>query len=363
MGAAGRDRTPPERLATYSGWRGMSTRQRSRTVRLRDGARVRLRAIAREDKPLVAGVFDGLSEESRYRRFFTFGSELTPDMLAYLTEVDHINHEATIAIEPTTGRALGVARYIRLRDDPEAAEVAFAVVDEWQGRGLGRALLTHLTRRARQEGVRRFVALIKVGNEEAVGLLKGFNEIERRREGSEMELVIELPGKRGIGAQLAALLRAAAAGAVSGSQSAAERASPAASARSARPWRSITTIVVGSDGSSSASIAVEAATDLAAAFGATLHVVSAYPASDDHAEAERVLAAAEAKIREHGLNPVCHARNGKPAATLTEVANEYDADVIVVGSKDMSGVARIGGSVPNSVSHHAQCSVLIVRTL
>jgi acetyltransferase len=200
-------------------------------VRLRDGARVRLRAIAPEDKRLVVDVFDGLSEESRYRRFFTFSSGLTLDMLAYLTEVDHTNHEAIIAIEPTTGRALGVARYVRLRDGPEAAEVAFAVVDEWQGRGLGRALLTHLTRRARQEGVRRFVALIKVGNEEAVGLLKGFNEIERRREGSEMELVMELPGKRGIGAQLAALLRAAATGGVSGRQFAVERASPNSSAR------------------------------------------------------------------------------------------------------------------------------------
>jgi GNAT superfamily N-acetyltransferase len=200
-------------------------------VRLRDGTRVRLRAIAPEDKRLVVDVFDGLSEESRYRRFFTFSSGLTLDMLAYLTEVDHTNHEAIIAIEPTTGRALGVARYVRLRDGPEAAEVAFAVVDEWQGRGLGRALLTYLTRRARQEGVLRFVALIKVGNEEAVRLLKGLNEIERRREGSEMELVMELPGKRGIGAQLAALLRAAATGGVSGRQFAVERASPNSSTR------------------------------------------------------------------------------------------------------------------------------------
>jgi nucleotide-binding universal stress UspA family protein len=92
-------------------------------------------------------------------------------------------------------------------------------------------------------------------------------------------------------------------------------------------------------------------------------VVSAYRASDDHAEAERALATAEAKIRERGLDPVCHARVGEPAATLTEVAREYHADFIVVGSNGMSGVARIGGSVPNSVSHHAPCSVLIARTL
>lgn len=137
---------------------------RSRTVRLRDGLRVRLRAIEPEDKPLLMGAFDRLGEQSRYRRFFVTQYELTPEMLGYLTEVDHTDHEAIIAIDQVTGLALGVARYIRSRDDPEGADIAIAVVDDWQRKGLGRALLTDLTRRARQEGVRQFVALIQFGN-------------------------------------------------------------------------------------------------------------------------------------------------------------------------------------------------------
>jgi nucleotide-binding universal stress UspA family protein len=128
-------------------------------------------------------------------------------------------------------------------------------------------------------------------------------------------------------------------------------------------WRSIDTVVVGSDGSPSAAIAVQAAVDLAGAFSATLHLVSAYRVPAERADALTTLSAAEADARERGVETVCHARQGDASAVLPEVAQEYDADVIVVGSKGMSGAARLLGSVPNSVSHNAPCSVLIVRTL
>ena len=62
--------------------------------------------------------------------------------LAYLVDVDHKDHEAIIAIDPSSGEALGVARYIRSKDDAQVAEVAVTVADDWQRRGLGRALLT-----------------------------------------------------------------------------------------------------------------------------------------------------------------------------------------------------------------------------
>jgi ribosomal protein S18 acetylase RimI-like enzyme len=151
------------------------------------------------DKSLVAHAFERMSEESRYRRFFSYLQELSPGTLAYLTEVDHVDHEAVIAIEPSSGHALGVARYIRTPEDPEAAHVSVAVVDDWQGRGLGRALLTELTRRARKQGVRRFVATVLYNNEKALKLLSGLSQVERRAVGPESEHVVELPEARGIG--------------------------------------------------------------------------------------------------------------------------------------------------------------------
>jgi GNAT superfamily N-acetyltransferase len=125
---------------------------------------VTLRPIAPEDKPLLAAIFERLSEESRYRRFFTTKNELSPADLDYLVDVDHSDHGAIIAIDPLSGKALGVARYIRSKGHAEVAEVAVTVADDWQGRGLGRALLDRLTYRARREGVRRFSALVQGDN-------------------------------------------------------------------------------------------------------------------------------------------------------------------------------------------------------
>lgn len=105
----------------------MSTPSRRRTITLRDGARVTLRPIAPEDKPLLAASFDRLSEESRYRRFFTTKPALSAAELDYLVDVDHQDHEAIVAIDRSSGEGLGVARYIRSTDDVEVAEVA--VVD------------------------------------------------------------------------------------------------------------------------------------------------------------------------------------------------------------------------------------------
>ncbi len=193
----------------------MSHPRGSRTITLRDGTAVRLRPITPEDKPLLIDAFERLSEESRYRRFFTSLPELSPSALAYFTEVDHSDHEAIIALDRMSDRAVGVARYIRVSEDPHAAEVAVVVVDDWQGRGIGRALLTQLTNRARHEGISRYVALVQADNRDAMSLLQGFGDSTREREGSILELAIEIPRKRGIGAQLARLLRAAATGAIS----------------------------------------------------------------------------------------------------------------------------------------------------
>lgn len=147
------------------------------------------------------------------------------------------------------------------------------------------------------------------------------------------------------------------------------------------PYRSV---VVGTDGSQRAARAVDAAARLAAATGATLHVVSAFPPRPDAATAqaaaeapdevrwrvtagagaEEACAIASAAARAAGVATTrAHAEPGDPADVLLAVAEREGADVVVVGSKGMSTSSRfLLGSVPNKVSHHAGCDVLIVQT-
>ena len=88
-------------------------------------------------------------------------TNLSAAQLDYLVDVDHHDHEAIVAVDPISGEGLAVARYIRSNEDAEVAEVAVTVADDWQGRGLGRALLDRLSYRARREGVRRFTAPVQ----------------------------------------------------------------------------------------------------------------------------------------------------------------------------------------------------------
>jgi nucleotide-binding universal stress UspA family protein/GNAT superfamily N-acetyltransferase len=342
----------------------MSTSSRRRTITLRDGARVTLRPIAPGDKPLLAATFERLSEASRYRRFFTTKHELSAAELAYLVDVDHTDHEAIIAIDPSSGEALGVARYIRFKDDAEVAEVAVTVADDWQQRGLGRALLDRLAYRARREGVRRFSALVQGDNPSALRLLADVGDTRREWDSGVVELVVELPPERGMGAKLAGALRAAAAGNLVPAKTLAHRVGVGSSPRApVQPGRPIRTIVVGADGSETGGEALAAALRLAGLLGTVLHVVSAYGVLQPPGDAEAVLAAATRAARADGLEAITHARRGDPAEALIAVALEQDADLLVVGNRGMSRGSRfVLGSVADKVSHHAPCNVLIVRT-
>jgi nucleotide-binding universal stress UspA family protein len=142
-------------------------------------------------------------------------------------------------------------------------------------------------------------------------------------------------------------------------------------------------IVVGTDGSETAGKAVDAAVELAALSGATLEVVSAYePVSNQRlrreareipadmewmihrrAEVDATLHHAVERAAAAGVAVREHAREGDAADAILDVAEELGADLIVVGNKGMTGAKRfLLGSVPNKVSHHAPCAVLIVRT-
>ena len=142
-------------------------------------------------------------------------------------------------------------------------------------------------------------------------------------------------------------------------------------------------MVVGTDGSDTAKEAVRQATELAKRIGATIHLVSAYePVPEGRLREERqqvpddlqwmvnpredvasTLEEAAGAIREDGVEVETHAREGDPADAILDVAEEKGADLIVVGNKGMTGAKRfLLGSVPNKVSHHAPCSVMIIRT-
>lgn len=135
------------------------------------------------------------------------------------------------------------------------------------------------------------------------------------------------------------------------------------------------TVVVGADDSATAREAVMVAADVAQAGGGKLHIVTAYdprsvtiehlPAdvrySADH-PAEALLRRLSELVSERGLEPVVHAAEGDPADAIVRVAEDVEADLIVVGNKGMKGVRRVLGSVPNSVAHKAPCSVLIADT-
>jgi RimJ/RimL family protein N-acetyltransferase len=178
--------------------------------RLRDGAQIEIRPIGPDDREELAAGMRRLSPESRYRRFFTPASELSETQLTYLTEVDHHDHEALVALDPETGHGIGVARFVRSPADAETAEVAVAVADSWQGRGVATALLDRLSERARTEGVRRFSADILAENRpmlELIGELGDAHVIERDR--GTVAVVVDLPPE-GIGAALREALRAAA---------------------------------------------------------------------------------------------------------------------------------------------------------
>ncbi len=333
-------------------------------VTLRDGARVRLRPIAPDDKPLLAASFERLSEESRYRRFFTHKNQLSAAELDYFVDVDHKDREAIIAIEPSSGELLGVARYIRWGEDAEVAEVAVTVADDWQGRGLGRALTDRLTYRARRAGVCRFSAIVLCDNRAALGLLEGAGIIRRRSDAREVEVIVELPPKRGTGTRLARVLRAAAAGSVAPATTLAS--SPGDLGSGPRPpvgpVRPIRTIVVGVDGSDTGEQALAVALQLAAALSSSLHLVSAYRPLQGPFAAEAVLAEAKLIAQAKGIQAVTHARRDDPARALVAVVQEHDADLLIVGSRGTSSTPEsLLSGVLKKVSHRAPCSVLIVR--
>jgi ribosomal protein S18 acetylase RimI-like enzyme len=126
-------------------------------------------------------------------------SLLTDAQLTYLTDVDHHDHEALVAFTED-GTLVGVARFVRLADAPDAAEAAVTVADDFQGRGVGTVLTRELARRAQEEGVETFTATALASNEEVIDLLSRLGRTEVRNDGSggvEMRIVLADGAERG----------------------------------------------------------------------------------------------------------------------------------------------------------------------
>lgn len=142
---------------------------------LPDGASVLVRPIAATDEAELRRAFEKLSAASRFARFLAPIAALTDDMARYLTEVDGTNHFALVALDQTPDMkseiGVGVARFVRLADEPEVAEAAVTVIDAYQGRGIGRALLGDLVEGARARGVERFRVSVLANNETMLSML------------------------------------------------------------------------------------------------------------------------------------------------------------------------------------------------
>jgi RimJ/RimL family protein N-acetyltransferase len=164
--------------------------------RLPDGAPLLIRPIRADDKAMLTDGLQRLSDESVQRRFLTPKRSFSRSELRYLTEVDGRDHVAFVAEYPgePVRRLIAVGRFVRLHDDPAAAEVAIVVADNWHRRGVGSLLSKRLAEEARRLGIERFTATMAADNEAAHRLMaKLTRHLEQRHAGFGVdELVLDL---------------------------------------------------------------------------------------------------------------------------------------------------------------------------
>jgi GNAT superfamily N-acetyltransferase len=187
--------------------------ERSSVVVLDDGTRVLIRPIRAGDKRLLQEGIQRLSPQSRYLRFLHYLERLTAAELRYLTEIDYRDHFAWVAIslDQPDQIGLGVARYIRDKTRPTQAEAAVAVIDDYQGRGLGRLLLTRLADSARENGVDAFIAYLAPESPVVNHLLQNVAAATTSNEDGLVKVIVPL-GSDDPGPGSQAMLRAAAGG-------------------------------------------------------------------------------------------------------------------------------------------------------
>jgi RimJ/RimL family protein N-acetyltransferase len=161
-----------------------------------DGERLSVRRLERADRDGVAALFDRLGPESRYRRFHGPKVSLGQRELDYLSDVDHLWHEAFTVVDNRDGRLLGVSRYIVRADDPAVADVAVEVADDVQGLGIGTLLTRQLVDRARATGIERLEATTFWSNTPARALMRRLGFRACASHSNVLELVLPLDPRR-----------------------------------------------------------------------------------------------------------------------------------------------------------------------
>jgi acetyltransferase len=161
-------------------------------VILTDGTPVTLRHIRPEDESALTALYERLSPESSYQRFFTVMRRLPPDWVHILANVDYDRRMAIVALGPG-GELIGVARYA-YDERAKEAEIAIVIEDRWQGRGVGTRLLGELVGYAEGRGIRRFRAYVLADNLRMLKLIRRATRIlDRKLDSGVMSLLLEPP--------------------------------------------------------------------------------------------------------------------------------------------------------------------------
>jgi ribosomal protein S18 acetylase RimI-like enzyme len=156
---------------------------------LQDGTQVLLRPVIPDDRERIQNGMAALSSESRYFRFFTTAARLSDRQLRYFREVDQHNHVAWVALDSSNPKqpGLGIARFTRTNEEPTVAEMAFAVIDAYQHRGLGTILLAVLYLTAEARGVQVLRSIVLGENTKVSNWLRSLGAAESY-EGDEYRL-------------------------------------------------------------------------------------------------------------------------------------------------------------------------------
>ncbi len=262
-----------------------------------------------------------------------------------------------MAIAEPAGEGIGVARFVRI--DARAAEPAVAVIDDWQRRGVAGHLLDALARRAREEGIRRFIAPVLAENTAAIAALQRIGAMDRELLGPEVQVTIDLSEASRARWLLHDLLGTIASGVLEPARGLWEvlvRSVP-------QPAGFGRCIVVGIDESEHCAFAAQCAGELASTLGLAVHLVAAYrPLLDDRAAIEACLGDAQRRLAARGVQVEVQLQRGDPSLSILYAALRERAGMIVLGSPPADATERLPtASVWSAVAHNAQCDVLIAR--